>query len=329
MLTVGSTNSNRDLTVNKSLTINGPGADLLTIKAFDPTPAQKNSDGSRVFNVSDGNFVADKTVTISGLTLTGGDVSGNTLSGGGGAVYNTERLTLDRVTIAANSARFGGGIRSAEAGSLIVSNSTVSGNSARNGGGIYADNNNSYGYGGSLHVSDSTINGNSATTGSGGGIRVNVEDFQLSGCTLSSNTAPNGSGGGINGFGTITSSTISGNTAVAGGGISGGGTITTSTISGNTATGVGGLGGGGIWGIGSITSSTVSGNSAYLGGGIYSVGSFSVLSTTISENTAGVKGGGIYSLGGSLMLKHSTVAKNVSNFGPDSGGGIYSTARRH
>src|SRR5882757_1385246 len=48
-LSVGASNSTKQLTINKNLTINGPGASLLTIKAFDPTPATKNGDGSRVF----------------------------------------------------------------------------------------------------------------------------------------------------------------------------------------------------------------------------------------------------------------------------------------
>src|SRR5262249_16650523 len=54
-LSVGSGNTNHQLTINKNLTINGPGANLLTIQAFDPTPATKNGDGSRVFSIDNGN----------------------------------------------------------------------------------------------------------------------------------------------------------------------------------------------------------------------------------------------------------------------------------
>src|SRR3989304_1264208 len=35
-LSVGSSNSNRHLTIDKNLTISGPGTNLLTIKAYDP-----------------------------------------------------------------------------------------------------------------------------------------------------------------------------------------------------------------------------------------------------------------------------------------------------
>ncbi len=62
-----------ELAIDKSLTIQGPGADLLTIRAFDQTPDAKNGDGSRVFNIDDGITANMLNVSISGLTLTGGD----------------------------------------------------------------------------------------------------------------------------------------------------------------------------------------------------------------------------------------------------------------
>ena len=47
-----------ELAITDSLTINGPGANLLTIDASgnDPTPDVNNGDGSRVFNIDDGNI---------------------------------------------------------------------------------------------------------------------------------------------------------------------------------------------------------------------------------------------------------------------------------
>src|SRR5215211_7529345 len=74
-LSVGASNSTKQLTINKTLTINGPGASLLTIKAFDPTPATKTGDGSRVFTIDDGSPTTVRDVSISGLTLTGGDAA--------------------------------------------------------------------------------------------------------------------------------------------------------------------------------------------------------------------------------------------------------------
>jgi predicted outer membrane repeat protein len=162
------------LVINKDLTINGPSTNPLTINAFDPTPGLKNGDGGRVFNVSDCT-AAVKTVTFSDLKLTGGDVAGGTATaGGGGAILNTESLTLDRVTVTGNSATgFGGGIRSLD-GALTVSNSTISGNSAKRGGGIYS-NQLDYYSGGSLHVSGCMISNPAAvTTAVSAGINIDA-----------------------------------------------------------------------------------------------------------------------------------------------------------
>ena len=90
-----------ELKITDSLTINGPGANLLTIDASgnDPTPDVNNGDGSRVFNIDDGNDANLLDVSISGLTLTGGDVSGD-----GGAIFTRENLAVTASTIRGNSA---------------------------------------------------------------------------------------------------------------------------------------------------------------------------------------------------------------------------------
>jgi hypothetical protein len=88
------------LTIADSLTINGPGAQLLTIDASgnDPTPDQDNGDGSRIFAISrPGVDLAD--VTLRGLTLTGGDQQTS-----GGAISNLERLLVSDCTITGNAA---------------------------------------------------------------------------------------------------------------------------------------------------------------------------------------------------------------------------------
>ena len=85
------------LTIDKNLAIAGPGPDLLAVRAYDPTPMTKNGDGSRIFNVDDATSSA-RTVSVSGLTLTGGDLNGK-----GGAIYSAENLTLDTCVVAGNS----------------------------------------------------------------------------------------------------------------------------------------------------------------------------------------------------------------------------------
>ncbi len=121
MLTMG------QLTINNNVTIVGAGHQLLTIDASgnDPTPDTNNGDGSRVFNIDDG-LSTRSNVTISGVTLTGGDITG-----GGGAIRSLENLVLTDSTITDNSTRSdgslvpsGGGILS-RGGSLTIIRSTL------------------------------------------------------------------------------------------------------------------------------------------------------------------------------------------------------------
>src|SRR4029453_18520303 len=82
-----------ELLVNKSVTINGPGPNNLTVDG---------NHASRVFQVSGG-----VTATIAGLSITNGFVSSN--FGAGGGIYNDHAvLTLSDCTISGNSAPYGG-----------------------------------------------------------------------------------------------------------------------------------------------------------------------------------------------------------------------------
>src|SRR5215216_875872 len=122
-----------ELVIAKNLTINGPGAKLLTVlRANDPaTPA------FRIFNVTGG------TVAISGLTISGGRFFGadngvvNGGSGQGGGIRNAGTLTLTNCALTGNQATGGfgmpicgpgegGGIYNA--GTLKLSGCTLSGN---------------------------------------------------------------------------------------------------------------------------------------------------------------------------------------------------------
>lgn len=160
------------LAIAKNLTINGPGANLLTVSG---------NNASRVFNIN-GNF----NVSLSGLTITGG----NTSSGGGGIINFGGTLTMSNSTISGNTAGFGGGIRNAGGGMLTVTNSTISGNTATgsgSGGGIDSGNN--------LTVTNSTISGNSAPNGdnNGGGLRL---AFGTPTASITNSTITNNSAGG-------------------------------------------------------------------------------------------------------------------------------------
>ena len=314
-----------ELAIVQSLTINGPGASLLTIDASgnDPTPTVNNADGSRVFNLDDGNPNIDKSVALNGLTLTGGDINAV-----GGAIRSREILTLTASTISGNSALTGniflggGGIYSRGTpttyNSLTITNSTISGNFAFGGGGGIDANYSA------LFVIGSTISGNTVA-GHGGGIFSLNGYLSVTSSTIGGNTAGS-SGGGIFAFGgllTVTSSTISGNTASSDGGGIYNHTdylyllrVTSSTISGNSA----GRFGGGISGNASVVNSTISGNEADFGGGI--AGSGNVTDSTISGNRANHSGGGVY---GPFALVRSTITDNradADNNGTGSGGGL-------
>ena len=107
-----------ELLITDDLTINGLGADFLSVDA---------GGLSRVFNINDGydnNFID---VLIDGLTITGGNTSSD-----GGGIFNFENLTVTNSTISGNTANKGGGIYNYD-GYLTVTNSTISDN---RGGGI-------------------------------------------------------------------------------------------------------------------------------------------------------------------------------------------------
>jgi CSLREA domain-containing protein len=334
-----------ELPITDSVSITGLGANLLTVDASgnDPTPFFDNGDGSRVFDIS-----SSATVLISGLTITGGDVSGP-----GGGILNSGNLTLTDSVVSGNAAPTfffggggGGGIYSNFNSSLTVTGGAISNNSAGyRGGGICArysvlnisgtliTGNSVIGDGGgiwcnSVNVTNSTISGNSAT-GGGGGIRsLGFGPIQVTGSTISYNSAS--SGGGIFGnYIDVSDSTVSGNSANQGfgGGIrSDNVTVTNSTIIFNASR----YGGGGIYGSGiTVTGSTISGNSTLgSGGGIFSRAyGLTIAQTEISNNSASGNGGGVYSHNSNLAITDSTISGNSTNGSGRSGGGIWFSTR--
>jgi hypothetical protein len=85
-----------ELLVNDSITISGPGANTLAVNG---------NAASRVFHIA-----AGRTVTISGLTITNGNPTGNFPDDSGGGIYNGgATLTVSNCTLSGNSATFDGG----------------------------------------------------------------------------------------------------------------------------------------------------------------------------------------------------------------------------
>jgi len=343
-----------EIVITSSLTINGPGAGLLTIRAFDPTSSQKNGDGSRVFNIDNGNDNTLVDVEIIGLTITGGDspsgggainshedvrvadsiISGNTASGDGGAIYGyCGNLTILGTTISNNQARDdGGGINCnfSTTGSLTIRDSTFHQNSAvRRGGAIST-------FRSTILIENSMMTDNSVagSSGKGGGLFCGFGTTTIDGTTISGNNALDtfGDGGGIYhsaGVLSITNSLISGNRTATNNNVGGGIfssytdiSVENSTISGNST----GAGGAGIYLRSSdllLSDSIVSGNSSLglfgRGGGVFGKGYIEVVGSTIRDNSATRDGGGIFISQGRLRVEDSTIGNNSAGA---TGGGI-------
>ena len=209
-----------ELDINKSLTIQGPGANLLTVSG---------DHAVRVFNIAAGNF----DVTFAGLTIANGNSS---LTGGGIINFSTGTVNVTGSTLSGNSAGGnGGGIINVSTGTVNVTGSTLSGNSSRNnGGGIYNR------ITGTVNVTGSTLSGNDADL-DGGGIFNNVGTLTVTNSTLSGNSTDLRGGGILNNAGTltVTNSTLSNNSAdIVGGGIfnhDGTANVKNTIIAGNTA----------------------------------------------------------------------------------------------
>ena len=292
-----------DVTINKSLTIQGAGATSTFV------------DG----NDADSVFVINGTykVNIIGMTIRNGNVTKE-----GGGIHNYYgNVTITNCTISGNEAEYGGGIKNGY-GSMTIINSIVTGNKATyRGGGVQ----NLYG---NVTITDCTISGNNAEYG--GGIFNRGGNATVTNCTVDGNLADYG-GGIYNLFDTmmLTNCTISSNNADDGGGLyneSGEVTLTNCTVSENEADN-----GGGIFNEGgqvTMTNCTVSDNTARNGngGGISTViedDTLTMTNCTISGNNASNDGGGIYNKEDEVTLTNCTVSGNHAD---DEGGGIYNWA---
>jgi hypothetical protein len=302
------------------VTIQGPGAGVITVSGDANGSGTHNMGDSRIFSVP---YVTggSSQLTISGLTLSGG-FPGATATGG--AIYLGEgaHLSLDDMTVTGNAVGTGaGGAIGTDSGKyseITITDSTISGNDAGIGAAI-----NSFG---PLSIDNSTFSGNEASGGGGGAIAFGQKygPLEITDSTISGNSAFSGGAVTVSPFtgpkyaandSQISNTTISGNSAtLSGGGILVGGlasadgsiTVTHTTLSGNytiNTTSFGGAidaSGGPMYGTFRVVDSTVSGNDAGAGGGV-SVrsqvgpnGSISAENSTIASNTVTYEGGGLW-----------------------------------
>jgi CSLREA domain-containing protein len=182
------------LVINKSLTIMGKGAQSLTVRRSPTATAE-----FRIFEIG-----GDITVNLSGITIAGGNVSGE--QGGGIRLTGSSRVAVTNSHITGNNAQFGGGIFNSYDSTLTLTGSTVSANTAdcACGGGAGINND------GALTITNSTLSGNVKTNGAGnsaGGIfNFATGTITITSSTIADNQAadPESAGGIFRNGGTIT-----------------------------------------------------------------------------------------------------------------------------
>ncbi len=165
-----------EIVISKNLTINGTGANLLTIDA---------AHANRIFNIQ-----VNNSLTVSGVRMIRGSTGGN-----GGCVYVGGVFNLINSEVSNCSANYGGGIYNASTGTINLVRSNINGGQATSGsGGIYNA--------GTLNFTDSTLSGNTAQFGGG---LINDGFSNIVNATISGNRTTTDKGAGIyNSFGRIT-----------------------------------------------------------------------------------------------------------------------------
>ena len=195
------------LTLSRSVTINGPGANVITVSG---------NNAARVFLIN-----AGVTAAISGLTI----ANGSTNAGGAG-LYNQGTLTLTACTVrnntdtsfngggglwsdvgssmtltgclfTANQSIFGSAIEQYSANEAVITNVTVSGNTTTG-----ADAGIIEAFGGSIRLESCTVTGNTSGPGNAAAVDSYGGTVQYRNTIVSANT-PNQFA--ANAFGTVTS----------------------------------------------------------------------------------------------------------------------------
>ncbi len=281
---------------------------------------------SRVLNVDDGDDANSLSVSLSNLTITGGDTSTQPLDVvDGGGIRNFESLSItDSVITGNSSADDGGGIFSN--GTLAISGTSIDANTAEDrAAGLF-------GYGEISITDNSSISGNmivsdgdalgvgalfgagSVTTIDGATINNNIGESTYYDPVSMTEDDGRGSGIYVSGFGdaiptslTITNSTFDGNTTDGQGGAIQAGIAVTLTIEDST-----------------FTNNTAGGDAGAIGTSSFGVDSGAVTTirrTTISGNSAGDDAGGIEPTGGVALYLEDSLLEN--NYAYDRGGAIY------
>ena len=196
-----------------------------------------------------GGGISNGGTSDTGIANIANSVISNNQAGDGGGIGTQGTLSIETSIITGNSATVGEGggifVGSLAGQSVTIDASTISNNTAnREGGGIFYTENPSGMVANLLTINDSTIDNNRGTEG--GGVYAARTNVGIARTTISNNQASNigvGGGGGLHlnsvSIGTLSNSTISGNSATQDGGgiyVNNNSTldITSSTIANNT-----------------------------------------------------------------------------------------------
>jgi hypothetical protein len=188
------------LVVNGDLTIDGRGADVLTVSGNRASRILAVTFASpprlEVHDITLADSLGSAIVNVGGIIdVRNSHFSGNgSASAGGGAIQNLAgTVTVTDSTFAGNSALVGGAIESSNGATLTVANSTFSGNTAQPGGAISNS-------GATAAITNSTFAGNSA--GGGGALyNAGTGTMRVTNSTFAGNTASSTPGGAIHNAG--------------------------------------------------------------------------------------------------------------------------------
>ena len=257
-----------EILIATNATITGLGAASLSIEA---------AENSRIFNIATGT-----TISMSGLTLTGGNTADR-----GGAIRSYGNLTLENMVFTGNESAMDGGAIRQDYGSLTLTNVDFDNNTASYGGGVYV-------FFGTLNVEGGTFQENSAAYGGAVYLRQ-VTNADFNGVDFFGNTALY-DGGAVyqfNGNMTVSVGEFGGNDARYGGAIYVSDTTSLNTIAGTQF---------------SDNTATSQGGAIY-----FANGTLSASGATFEGNAAGERGGAIAQNGGELSVDASQFLENGVN----------------
>ena len=163
------------LSIDKGLKIQGPGADLLAVSG---------GGKCRVFYVES----TDELVDISGIAIVSGDAGSD--SGGGGICNLSDNFTITSCTFSSNRASAGGGMFNYGSDSTVMNCTFLSNNSEGPGAGMCNS-------GSDLTVTNCTFSSNNSAD-VGGGMYNQGSSPTMTNCTFSENSAVFGGGGMFN-----------------------------------------------------------------------------------------------------------------------------------